>query len=440
MLGWQARCTTSDEVIVTCWSRLPKRIGVSRATNPRYGRWQICARTLSRAVTRDDENLLKTLHLYLTRQVLGSLLMTVGVFTGVLLLGNVLRELLALLVNRQATAGMVVEAVGLLIPFVLVFALPMGMLTATLLIFGRFSAEQELTAARASGISLVSMVSPILLLSLALCAVSAWVNMEIAPSCRVAYTGLISRLKLELANAQLPEGRFVNNLPPYIFYVGKNRGGHLRDIIVFKLENGTNVVWSVHAPSGNVDVDTAARKVLVHLHDAKAIRDNGDVSTFDVTLTLDMNPIHKSVPEISDMTFSQLWDLWDELDNQFRMPNSMKGLSPAVVSARQREWERNRDKLASHIRFEIHRQVAFSFACFGFTLVGIPLGIRVHRRESNVGFAIALLLVAVYYGFLLIGQSLEDKPQYVPYLILWLPNFLFEAVGAVLLWKANRGI
>ncbi len=367
--------------------------------------------------------------------------MAVAVFTGVLLLGNVLRELLALLVNRQATAGMVVEAVGLLIPFVWVFALPMGMLTATLLIFGRFSAEQELTAARASGISLLSMAGPILLLSLALCALSAWVNMDVAPRCRVAYTGLISRLKLELANAQLPEGRFVNNFPPYIFYVGKNRGGHLQDIIVFQLENGTNVVWSVHAPTGEVDVDTAARKVIVHLHDAKAISDNGALSGGgDVGLTLDLSPVHKSVPEISDMTFSQLWDLWDELENQFRMPGAIKGLSPAVVSARRREWERNRDKLASHIRFEIHRQVAFSFACFGFTLMGIPLGIRVHRRESNVGFAIALLLVAVYYGFILIGQSLEDKPQYIPYLILWLPNFLFEAVGAVLLWKANRGI
>jgi lipopolysaccharide export system permease protein len=154
---------------------------------------------------------LKTLHTYLTREVVASLLMTVLVFTFVLLVGNALKDLLDLL--RQVSLGMAARALGLLVPWVWVFALPMGMLTATLLIFGRFSADQEYTAVRASGVSLMSLVSPILLLSLALCGVSALVNMEIGPRCRVAYTTMRFRLGAQLAKAGLPEGRPIRDFP-----------------------------------------------------------------------------------------------------------------------------------------------------------------------------------------------------------------------------------
>jgi lipopolysaccharide export system permease protein len=385
------------------------------------------------------------LYNYLTRQVLASLVLTVAVFTFVLLIGNVLQQILPALVSGHARLDTVFEAVGLLIPWIWVFALPMGLLTAMLLVFGRFSADLELTAARASGISLLSLITPVLILSLLCCGLSAWINMELGPQCRAVEVNLLMRLSNDLVlKSQLSEGQFIRDFPGYIFYTEKNRNGNLEDVMIFVLENETNVTTTVRAPRGRVDTDTVNKQLVLHLYDARCVTVGEHVaitsspdSVFNFSIfTIPTNYFKLG---ISDMTFGQLKKELADLDSKLGLP------PPAATNSIERlvqlkEARQQRKDLTEPIRVEMNRQIAFSFACFGFTLVGIPLGIRVHRRETNIGVAIALGLVLIYYAFVLTAKSLAARPEFAPHLIVWLPNFIFQAVGAVLLWRANRGI
>jgi lipopolysaccharide export system permease protein len=388
---------------------------------------------------------LKTLHKYLTRQVLASLLLTTVVFTFVLLLGNVLKEILTLLINGQARSGSLLEAIGLLIPFAWVFALPMGLLTATLLVFSRFSADQELTAARASGVSLLSLIAPILLLSLFCCLVSAWINMDLGPRSRVAYKNLLFQLRSELVNAQLPEGQPVDDFPGYIFYAEKNRGGNLQNVLIIKPGYETNATTTIKAPRGRVETDAPNKQLILHLFEARSVTwggtRNATVSSPELIFNFDLNTAtnQPDKPKISDMTFWQLRDELRDLERRIGLPPEA-ALTSDELRAQAGEFARQRNDLTEPILVKMNREIAFSFACFGFTLVGIPLGIRMHRRETNVGVAIALALVLVYYSFIILGESLSARPEFAPHLILWMPNFIFQAVGAVLLWRANRGI
>lgn len=383
---------------------------------------------------------MKTLHHYLLRHVIASMLLTAAVFTFVLMLMSALKELLPLLISQRATLGIIAQAIGLLIPFVWVFALPMAMLTASLLVFGRFSADQELTAARASGVSLLSLISPILLLSLALCAVSAVINLNIAPRCRVAYNALRSDLiRRTLANFELPERRVIRDFKDYIIYVDRNRKNNLENVTIWKFDKATNVVLTVHAPRGRLDVNVTNQSLALHLYNAQVFRDSVLFSAGEWTSeSLDLSQGNKNPhrPDISDMTFAQLQEELQNLEN-LRFEETTN--APPEDGGKKRQPQKQRRNLIEPVRLQIHRQVAFSFACFGFTLIGIPLGIRIHRRETNIGIAMALGLVAIYYTLIIIAQSLVGQPQWMPHLLIWLPNFVFQAVGAILLWRANRG-
>lgn len=389
---------------------------------------------------------MKTLHKYLVGQVIAALLLTVAVFVFIVLLLNALKDVLPLLFGGQASLWLVLKAVSLLLPFACVYALPMGFITATLLVFGRFSADQELTAARAGGVSLLALISPVLLLSLFCCGLSAWFNMEIGPRSRVAFLELRRGLISEMADAQLPAGRFINDFPGYMFYVKKNDGGLLKEVTIYKIENETNVVATVRAPEGRLSPDRASNQLILQLTDPRIFKVDAQgrpavmaFSTLDVNLSPTIATNKSSKPQIGDMTFSQLRQ---ELRNLEKL-NLKAGAgtnSAEQMKSQLAAMKKQKKDMFEPVRVAMHRQIAFSFACFGFTLVGIPLGIRVHRRETNIGIAIALGLVLAYYAFIMLGLSLSGKPEFYPHLILWVPNFLFQAVGAVLLWRANRGI
>ena len=378
---------------------------------------------------------MRTLHFYLTRQVLLALLMTVTVFTFVLLVGNVLKEILALLVARQITIGLVFKAIALLIPFVMAYVLPFGMLTAIILVFGRFSADQELTAVRASGVSLVSLVMPILVLSLALSALCAFINLWIAPECRNAYKNLIFQVGQRSASLFITEDRFIDEIPGVVLYVRKKDGDLLEDIRLYRRENG-KITSRTYAKRGSILWAEDGKAIAFKLQDGVTEQRLEPDPVYEANVIgppapspkIEWQPIHwhnLDHPPI-DLT---------ELFKQERKPKlSEMNYQQLLAEAAHLEAE---GISSLPVRVQLNKQFSFSFACFAFTLVGIPLAIRAHRRETSIGVAISLVLVMLYYSFFIVGDALEARQNLRPELIMWAPNFVFEVLGVLLLWRAN---
>jgi lipopolysaccharide export system permease protein len=389
-------------------------------------------------VTFGEHWALKTLYLYLSRQVVLSLLITVSVFTFVLLMGNILREILDLLVAGRVSAGSVARAIGLLIPFIMPFVLPFGMLTAVILVFGRFSADQELTAVRASGISLLSLTPPILLISLALSGLSAWFNLQVAPRCREAYKGIVFQLGARTVSNLITEDRFIDEIPGMVLYLRKRNGDRIEDVRVYNLTKN-QITSKLSAKSGIIHYDETERKIWFELFDVVGevleqrtpaeeesfigppppdkpsewrIGQSGQVETPNPPVDLSELLKADRKPKLSEMSFARL--------QKERAEYEAKGVG------------------VMPIRVQLHRQVAFSFACFAFTLVGIPLAIQAHRRETSTGVAIALGLILIYYAFFITADALAARENLHPHLLVWIPNILFQSVGVLLLKRANH--
>jgi len=387
---------------------------------------------------------MKTLHAYLAREVLATVVMTVAVFTFVLLLGNVLKEIVELLVTRQATFFVVVKGIGFLIPYVMLFALPMGLLTATLLVFGRFSADQELTAARASGISLLALITPVLFLSVMFSALCAWVNTELAPRGRVAYKALLQQVAQSNPAGMLRENQYIEFQKGWSVYTRKIKNNELRDIKVYQVLD-VDSRRLVTAPRGTFAWQDG--ELGLTLFDAADTQIEGATifpSLYADEIYLPVIPEasirNSSRIRLTDMTFLQLQAQLETLEKSFSNITPRATNSPAALRDELGQLRKIRNDITLPVRVQMHRQVSFSFACIAFTLIGIPLGIRAHRRETSAGIAMALMLVLVYYSFIILAQSWDTRPEFAPQLVVWIPNFIFQAVGAVLLWRANKGI
>jgi lipopolysaccharide export system permease protein len=328
------------------------------------------------------------------------------------------------------------------------------MLTATLLVFGRLSADQELNAARAGGVSLVALCWPVLLLGLLMSGVCALINLEFGPRSRVAYKNLLHQVGLEESLDLLGENQYVSfdikddeNDTTVTLYIGRRQGEQLENVMVYTVDRKSGLEFYYQSPEARLRVDETERTlelVLFRPHGAMHSGDTwypmtqqGEVALPAIRVGRDSDRQRRT--SLGNMTLSQLLAKLNELRaaaTALSHAGQATATDPPPGIAAPPEPPPD---LTLPVKVQIHRQVSFSFACFGFTLIGIPLGIRAHRRETSIGFALALILIVVYYGFIILGEALETRPMLLPHLIVWIPTFLFEAVGCVLLWRANRG-
>jgi len=377
---------------------------------------------LARLWSPAETSFVQTLNRHLAGSFLLSLVTTLLVVTFVMCIGIVFKvtDLIARGMDWRPVVRILLHG----FPQALTYSIPISLLTASLLVFGRLSADGEVTAMKASGISLWRVVSTPCLVAVACTVVCLYINNELVPNGHYVRRQIISRLGVESPVELLEEGRFMQEFPGMTIYIEKKKGNRLTNVRIYDLRK-RGVRREIRAGSGEVGEVNELRELRLDLFDVRIDpwaddREGAayaDQWTVMVPLTKRRRPYRR---KRDDMSFTELaWNI--------------RNIDQEYPQLDEEDLVRQKTKLT----VELNKRLVLSVSCFAFVMLGIPLGIKAHRKESSIGIGISLLLVFHFYLFILVAETLEKRPQYQPHLINWIPVVLSLALGAWLVHRNN---
>lgn len=306
------------------------------------------------------------------------------------------------------------------IPMVLPFSIPISSVTASLLVFERLSADGEIAAMKACGISIWQIVSRPVMFAVLLSCICLYINTELVARMHYLHRKTIQEHKEEIARALLTPGRFVYDIPGYAVYVsectgekGSNRF-RVRDVIIYDDRPG-KFGQETRAGTGLIEMDEDGKKMKIVL--------SGGVT---------VNPFVEGRPgaALIEGSCTYVIDLGALAATEYRKrmaDRTAAELVDDIMSAR------NSPAFRMSLAVELNQRIVLSLSCFAFVLLGIPFGITTRRSSSTTGIVISMLMVFSFYMCILLVDSLATRPAARPDLIMWTPAVVSIALGFYLL-------
>jgi lipopolysaccharide export system permease protein len=364
---------------------------------------------------------------YVSRGVLVSALYGVFVLSFVLVLGNMFKDAMDLLINREVPLRHLLFFMACVLPFSLTFTIPWAFLTAVLLVFGRMSADNETMAMRACGISLTRICLPILAVAAVLCCITLWINLTVAPRAEMAIRQSLVTIARSNPASVFAANEVVDQFRDRKVFVGAKHGNELSDITIVEQTQDAKPKTVIRAKRGELASNEATGELEVVLREAIVeSRPEGREDELEaIRHGILARKVVLAIP-LNDMVSTSL--LWRPL-RTFQLEELFAFLREDLEH---KEWPKR-----TAVRTEISKRFSLAFASLAFGLLAMPLGMMAQRRETTAGFAISLAVALGYFLFFALTDTLRENAAAFPYLLVWVPNILFIGLGTFLLLRMD---
>ncbi len=264
------------------------------------------------------------------------------------------------------------------IPFIITLTLPVCMLLSSLFSIGSMAQHNELIASLSAGISLHRLVIPILLLAFAISILAGIFSESIVPES--------NRRRLDIWRYDIRKQ-------------ARNNVSNRRQIALQDLENRQVHIYNYQGKK------QLANKVSIIWIDGEQITKRWDSR---------------------QMRWEELqgfWQMVDIVEREFRED----GETLMEIGADSRKW-----------LVDLYMKLSYPLASFIFVLFGAPLASRKRRSGPAIGFALALLISFIYFGFTRAGQVLGHNGTLEPWLGAWIGNLVFFVAGIIMMFRVRK--
>jgi lipopolysaccharide export system permease protein len=362
---------------------------------------------------------MKILRSYLLKEMLWPFILSLTILIFIMLLGNLV-NLFNLVINKGVSLFLVVKLIFLLIPNILSYAVPLSILSATLLTIGRLSADNEIVAIRAGGINLYKLCFPIIIIGLVGSLASIPLNDRLKPRALFATRKLVKQIGVKSPAAFLEAGTFIRTFQKYIIFIYGVDQNKLSNIRIYQPQVG-RPTRTIIANRGEFISLPKKDMIKLKLMDGSSDEPNPN----------DPNSFYK----LNFQTYYLTLDISGGTEN---MQKKLKDMSIKELRQMMRELSKDKIEDLTPLITEINKKLAFSFASLAFVVVGLPLAIWTRRREKFVGVGLSIGVFVAYYILFLAGEVLSVRKFIYPGLGLWLADIVLIILGLILVWRTIR--
>ena len=303
-------------------------------------------------------------------------------------------------------------------PNMFLYSVPLAAMMGMIIAFSRLASDAEILAFKANGISIYTILPPVIMVSLTIAGITGYFSVKLIPAGEIAMKQILFQLAKEKIDKGIKEHAFTEALGDVVVYVQSidKISGQWQNVWVSDMRDQT-VPSITMAKSGTMVGDTRKMQVTIILENGSLNRPDG---AYTQTVTFDRYQINipLRIPSIIDGT---------DITRQSSSSMTMEQLQSAATLLG-RDSNEGRDKLVHY-----HKRLVLPVGCFILSLLALPFGLQARAGRSAIGIPLGLASFVLYYVLFTVGKNLAEESSLPVILAMWSPNIIFLVFALILL-------